>query len=76
MPSPTSPPTGTIALLIEISRPGGAVKVWQRLNNGNLEVSFVGSVGIQDVNDLVLVPWTESWEFYAYGKAQVRYVSK
>lgn len=70
------PPSGTIALLIDISPIGGAVKVWQRLNDGNLGVSLVGSVGIQDANDLVLVPWNESWEFYAYGNVQVHYVSR
>lgn len=71
----TSPPTETIAVVVDISSVGGAIKIGEASKN-DLGVALVGMVGIEDAKDLVIVPWAIGWWYYTIGSVKIRYIVK
>ncbi|RAL06786.1 uncharacterized protein BO97DRAFT_279296 [Aspergillus homomorphus CBS 101889] len=71
----TLPPTNTIAVVVDISSSGGAIKIGEKANN-DLGVAAVGRVGTEDASDLVIVPWNVDWWFYSIGSVSIQYVVK
>ncbi|PYH75364.1 hypothetical protein BO82DRAFT_33180 [Aspergillus uvarum CBS 121591] len=71
----TLPPTNTIAIVVDISSSGGAIKIGESANN-NLGVAAVGRVGTEDATDLVIVPWNVDWWFYSIGSVSIQYIVK
>lgn len=69
----TSPPTDTIAVIVDISPAGGAMKIGEKSDN-DLGVTAVGKVGTEDVDALVIVPWNTDWWFYSIGSVGMQYV--
>jgi hypothetical protein len=69
----TSPPPNTIAVIVDISASGGAMKVGEKSDN-NLGVAAVGKVGTEDADALVIVPWNVDWWFYSIGTVGIQYV--
>jgi hypothetical protein len=62
-----SPPENTVAVVVDISKHGGRIKFFN-------EAKFVGDVGAEDYQSLVMVPWDSRWMFYSIGSLQVRYI--
>lgn len=71
----TSPPTDTVAVVVDISSAGGAIKIGEASDN-NLGVTAVGMVGTEDADSLVIVPWESGWWYYTIGVITVRYIVK
>ncbi|KAJ5131475.1 uncharacterized protein N7515_007514 [Penicillium bovifimosum] len=71
----TSPPTDTVAVVVDISSAGGAIKIGEASNN-NLGVTAVGMVGTEDADSLVIMPWESGWWYYTIGVITVRYIVK
>lgn len=71
----TEVPNGTVAVIVDISPAGGAIKIGEDADN-ELGVEFVEMVGIEDSDGLVVIPWEERWWFYTIGAITVRYIVK
>lgn len=71
----TSAPPNTIAVIVDISPAGGAMKVGEKSDN-DLGVAAVGKVGTEDADALVIVPWHADWWFYSIGSVGIQYVVK
>ncbi|KAL1979077.1 hypothetical protein VTN96DRAFT_7089 [Rasamsonia emersonii] len=71
----TSPPANTIAVLVDISSAGGAIKIGEASDNA-LGVGAVGMVGTEDAGDLVIVPWNVGWWYYSIGSIGIKYIVK
>ena len=41
-----------------------------------LGVEFIGRVGWEDADKLVIVPWQPGWWYYTVGRAGIRYLVK
>ncbi|OJD20520.1 hypothetical protein ACJ73_08144 [Blastomyces percursus] len=75
----TSPPANTLAVVVDISNTGGALKVHQKSDNswGNIFIGMVGS-GDDDENirNLVIVPWDAGWHYRTIGNIKIKYIIK
>ncbi|EEH21776.2 hypothetical protein PABG_03992 [Paracoccidioides brasiliensis Pb03] len=75
----TSPPPNTLAVVVDISNTGGALKVHQKSDNswGNIFIGMVGS-GDDDENirNLVIVPWDAGWHYRTIGNIKIKYIIK
>ncbi|OJD18551.1 hypothetical protein ACJ73_08712 [Blastomyces percursus] len=76
--TPTSPPSGTVAVIINISNAGGALKVHRTSNNswGNVFIGMVGSDDEENAKSLVIVPWEDGWHYRSLGDIKLKYVIK
>ncbi|GBF63955.1 hypothetical protein TMEN_6623 [Trichophyton mentagrophytes] len=77
--APTSPPIGTVAVIINISSRGGALKVHRTSNNswGNVFIGMVGSDDDEEnTKSLVIVPWDAGWCYRSLGDIKLKYVIK
>lgn len=73
VPYKTLPPPNTIAVLVNISSDGGAIKIGENSDN-DLGVDAVGMVGTNDADGLIIVPWDVRWWFYSIGSIEIKYV--
>ncbi|KAJ5161041.1 hypothetical protein N7492_006433 [Penicillium capsulatum] len=71
----TSPPQNAVAVVVDISSTGGAIKIGEASDN-DLGVTAVGMVGTEDADGLVIVPWDSGWWYYTIGVITVRYIVK
>jgi hypothetical protein len=69
----TTPPAKTVAVIVDISSNGGAMKIGKKSDN-DLGVAAVGKVGTEDAADLVIMPWSDGWWFYSIGSIRIRYI--
>ncbi|KAG4420649.1 hypothetical protein IFR04_006239 [Cadophora malorum] len=63
------PPGNTVAIVIDVSARGGAVRIFQ-----NDSDERVGAVGVEEAENLVIVPWDSNWWFRVSGSLRVGYV--
>jgi hypothetical protein len=64
-----SPPENTIAVVVDISKEGGRIKIFETSSD-----EYIGSVGAEDSGKLVVVPWDSRWWYYSIGSLKVRYI--
>ncbi|EGD95578.1 hypothetical protein TESG_08394 [Trichophyton tonsurans CBS 112818] len=77
--TPTSPPIGTVAVIINISKQGGALKVHRTSDNswGNVFIGMIGSDDDEEnIRSLVIVPWDAGWYYRSLGDIKLQYVIK
>ena len=75
----TSPPTNTVAVVIDISTTGGALKVHKTSDNswGNEYIGMVGSSDDKEfITKLVIVPWVAGWHYRSIGAIKIKYAVK
>jgi len=58
-----------VAIVIDVSARGGAVRIFQ-----NDSDERVGAVGVEEAENLVIVPWDSNWWFRVSGSLRVGYV--
>lgn len=68
-PTKISPPELTVAVVVNISQEGGAIRIFDTPGDG-----YVDGVGTEDVEKLVIVPWSRSWWYYSIGSLRIGYL--
>lgn len=77
--TPTDLPENTVAVIIDISDAGGALYVHKKADNdfGNVFIDMVGSGdSVENVLNLVIVPWKAEWFYRSLGAIRLKYVIK
>jgi hypothetical protein len=64
-----SPPEKTIAIVVDISKEGGRLKIFDKPTD-----EYIGTVAAEDSGRLVMVPWNSRWWYYSIGSLEVRYI--
>ena len=68
---PTTPPEGTVAIVVDVGTRRGAIYVHE---TGSDE--YVVGVGIEEAGNVVMVPWDSSWFYYSIGSTRLAYMVK
>ncbi|KAF2444652.1 hypothetical protein P171DRAFT_431450 [Karstenula rhodostoma CBS 690.94] len=74
----TSPPTNTLAIIVNISNAGGSLKVYKTADNqwGNVFVDKVGTEDCEDGNKIVIASWEADWWYRSLGETGIKYIVK
>jgi hypothetical protein len=56
---------------VNIHKDRGAVNVYETPGD-----KFIGGVGSEDAESLVMIPWNERWWYYSIGSLRVGYIKK
>lgn len=65
----TTPPENTVVIIVDVRSSRGAIRIFRKSDSG-----FVDAIGMQQVGNLVIVPWNGDWNFSAVGSLPVGYV--
>jgi hypothetical protein len=75
-PHPTSPPSNTLAVVVNISSDGGSLKVYRTSDNrwGNDFIDKVGTEDCERGTKLVIIEWEPTWWYRSLSAIETRYV--
>lgn len=65
-----NPPQKTVAVVVDVRGRGGAI----RIHDNDKYVDDVGPV--KDNYNMVIIPWSTNWRYYAIGEVRVAHVQR
>lgn len=75
MPTTINAPDNTVAIIVDISAPGGKFVIGKDAQVP-LDVAVVAQRGGEGEAKLLIWPWQHEWMFYAIGSTKIKYLIK
>ena len=67
-----NPPQNSVAVVVDVRGREGAIRIHNKHDN-----KYVDDVGpIKDNDNMVIIPWSTNWRYYAIGQVRVAHVQR